>query len=290
MIRVPKEYTYIGVFLTLRCNFQCGYCINEGSDKLKRSRQELSKDQWINILNNLEINDDVPITIGGGEPTVHKGFYKIIDGINHPIDLLTNLEFDIIKFIHNVDPRKMFKQDNEAYKSIRASFHPEFMDIKETVAKAVILQNAGFHVGILPINHPNNTEANLQLCEEARKNKIYTFIKDYLGEYKGNIIGHFKYPEGLDGRPHVDVECRTQELLISPNANVFRCHRDLYADDTPIYNLMTTPNIVYKFKECDKFGRCNPCDLKMKVNRFLQMGSCSVEIKEKKINQEGFDA
>jgi sulfatase maturation enzyme AslB (radical SAM superfamily) len=288
MIEVPKEYAYIGVFLTLRCNFKCNYCINELSGTLQRSRKELTADMWVDVLNNLDIKHDIPITIGGGEPTVHKGFFKIVNKLNHPIDLLTNLEFDIIKFIHNVDPESMYYQDdNYAYKSIRVSFHPEFMDIKETIAKAVALQNAGFNIGILPINYPENTTANLQLCEEARKNQIYVFIKDFLGEYRGQMIGHYKYPEGLDGRYHNQVQCRTQELLISPTGDVFKCHRDLYMRQYPVCNLLDNPDLKYEFRKCDKYGYCNPCDLKLKVNRFLQMGSCSVEIK--KLNQEGFD-
>jgi MoaA/NifB/PqqE/SkfB family radical SAM enzyme len=247
----------------------------------------LNTEQWINCLNKLSINPDVPITIGGGEPTQHKDFYKIIKAIEHPIDLLTNLEFDIIKFVYNVDPAKMYSQDNDAYKSIRVSFHPEFMDVEETIAKAVALQDAGFNIGILPINHPENTESNLKLCEEGRKNKIYVFIKDFLGEYKGQMVGHYKYPNGLTGGQFVDVKCRTQELLISPNGNIFKCHRDLYVNENPVCNLMDNPEIKYEYRDCNKFGHCNPCDLKLKVNRFLQMGSCSVEVKKK--NQEGFD-
>jgi sulfatase maturation enzyme AslB (radical SAM superfamily) len=287
MIDVPVEYEYVGVFLTLRCNFKCKYCINEKSGRLVRARQELSTDEWITCLNKLSINPDVPITIGGGEPTQHRDFYKIISKIDHPIDLLTNLEFDIIKFIHNVDPVKMYSSTNDAYKSIRVSFHPEFMEIDETIAKCVDLQKAGFNIGILPINHPENTESNLQLCEEGRKNQIYVFIKDFLGEYKGQMVGHYKYPDGLIGNQHIRVDCRTQELLISPNGNIFRCHRDLYVNNNPIYNLMDNPEIEYKYRWCDKFGHCNPCDLKLKVNRFLQMGSCSVDIQKR--NTEGFD-
>lgn len=293
MIDVPQKYEYVGIFLTLKCNFKCNYCINEKSGRLIRARAELTGEEWVKTLNNLNIRQDVPITIGGGEPTQHPDFYKIIDNINHPVDLLTNLEFDIIKFIHNVDPVGMYSPDNEAYKSIRVSFHPEFMEIDETIAKAVALQEAGFNIGILPINHPENTEANLQLCEEGRKNQIYVFIKDFLGMYKGQMVGHYKYPDGLLGG-HAQgsmVQCRTQELLVSPNGSIFSCHRDLYTNKNSTANLTDNdPNIDFEYHLCDKFGYCNPCDLKLKVNRFLQMGSCSVDIKplEEK-NQEGFD-
>jgi hypothetical protein len=283
----PPEYNYLSVFLTLRCNFKCQYCVNEKSDRLIRARRELNAEEWIEGINRLDISDDIAVTISGGEPTMHKDFYKIMTGIDHPIDLLTNFEFDVIKFIHSVDPNKMFHCDIPGYKSVRASFHPDFMEIKEVVAKAVVLQDAGFNVGILPLNFPNSIEFNLKLAEEARKNKVYTFIKDYLGGYNGRMIGHYEYPDGLSGKKHDKVLCKTQELLISPSGEVFKCHRDLYADLFPVGSLLHNDfEIEYKYRECDNFGFCNPCDVKTKVNRFLKMGNCSVTILKKGENNE----
>ncbi|MBI5232727.1 MAG: radical SAM protein, partial [Deltaproteobacteria bacterium] len=34
------------------------------------------------------------------------------------------------------------------------------------------------------------------------------------------------------------------------------------------------------FRVCHVFGHCNPCDIKVKTNRFQQWGHTSVEIKE----------
>ncbi len=37
-----------------------------------------------------------------------------------------------------------------------------------------------------------------------------------------------------------------------------------------------------RFRECDVFGHCNPCDVKLKTNRFQEFGHTSVEIIEAK--------
>ncbi len=279
-IYLAQGFNYVAVFLTLRCNFSCKYCINDRGNDLVIHRKELNADQWIEGINRLVVSNDIAITMSGGEPTIHKDFYKIVQEIYHPIDLLTNFQFDVYDFINNVDPRKMFHNEIEGYKSVRVSFHPDFMSIKEVVSKAVALQDAGFHVGILPINFPHSTKFNLRLAEEARKNMVYTFIKDYLGEYEGKIVGHYKYPEAIDRKMHDEVLCRTNEVLISPSGQVYKCHRDMYTDEYPLGSLLYEDfKLRHKFRECSNYGFCNYCDIKNKVNRFLEMGACSVEIR-----------
>lgn len=279
-ILIPKEYNYISSFITLRCNFKCIYCINN-KDNLIRSRPELSGDFWISCLNSLTLSNDLPITISGGEATLHRDFYKIVNGINHPIDLLTNLEFNIYEFIKNVNPKSMYKSDNSSYKSIRVSYHPQFHKIEDLVFKAGMLQEYGFNVGIFPINYPDNIEQNMELAEEARKSRVYVFIKDYLGMYNGHLTGHFRYRDAVDGNTHGKVMCRTKELLIAPSGKVFKCHRDLYANEYDV------DDIAYKFRDCDNYGSCNYCDVKIKTNRFLNMGNSSVDIE--KCKKESWD-
>lgn len=280
LIAIPKSYNYVAVFLTLKCNFACTYCINTKGGRLSRVREELTAEQWDKCLGRLKIPCDIPITLSGGEPTTHLEFYDIIERLDHPIDLLTNLSFNEIDFIAKIDKRKMFRSNVEGYKSIRVSFHPDWMRIDKTIEKMKLLQNAGYHVGLFSLNFPSNTESNLKLAEEARKNKVYFFIKDYLGDYGEHLFGHFKYPKGMSRQNSKTVLCKTKELLIGPEGSIFRCHRDLYTNENPLGSLLDDSfEIEDEFRECNKYGFCNPCDIKLKTNRFLQMGSCSVEIK-----------
>ena len=277
-MKVPERYNYIAAFLTLRCNLGCTYCLNAVST-LAKERVELSGDKWIFGLNRLNIREDVPITLEGGEPTKHPDFYKIVEKVKHPIDILTNLQFDVDEFINKVDPVWFNKKRHLSYKSIRASFHPERMDLEVTLGKAVKLQNNGFNIGLFALNLPENIEQNMIMTEKAREEKIYFFIKDFLGKRDGRLFGHFKYPDALNGHKK-EVICKIKELLIAPDGNVYRCHRDLYADENSVTNLLLKNfQIEDIFRPCKVYGSCNPCDVKLKTNRFLEMGSCSVEVK-----------
>ena len=271
---------YIAAFLTLNCNLGCSYCINNDQE-LKRNRDEISSDQWIEGLNRLKIRPDLAITLEGGEPTSKKGVYEILEKVQHPLDLLTNLQFDVNEFIKNVDPKWLNRRDDvPGYKSIRASYHPEKMQLEDTIEKAVRLQNAGFKIGLFSLNIPESTEDNMRMAEAARENRIYFFIKDFLGERDGRLFGAFKYPNGLDGIAK-KADCRIKELLIDPQGDIYRCHKFLYQAKDPKDNLLNENlKIEYDFKPCNDYGFCNPCDLKLKTNRFLQMGTCSVEINE----------
>ena len=274
---LPKRYHYAEAYLTFRCNLNCSYCINKQSGLIMRN--ELTAEEWIKGINNINFGD-IPLTLGGGEPTLHKEFYKIIKGIRKDIrlDLLTNLTFDVEEFIKKVDVKRFSKRDIPIYKPIRVSYHAEKMDAKLLVRRVRILQDAGFGIGIFGLNHPNNTQDNMMISDLCRENNIYFFIKDFLGWYDKQLFGYYRYPQGLDGTKK-NCKCKPNILLIAPDGNIFRCHRDLYHNENPVENILTITKIENKFRKCDDYGVCNPCDIKLKTNRFLQMGSSDVEIK-----------
>ena len=281
-IKLPKRYNYAEAYLTFKCGLGCEYCIND-NDGIVRNRNELDADEWIESLNKINFGK-IPLTLGGGEPTTHNGFYDIVNGINKStkIDLLTNLQFNTKEFIKKVDPETFQKSRKPAYKSIRVSFHPDKMNTKSLVKKVNELNEEGYNIGIFGINHPRNTVANMQMSELARKNKIYFFIKDFLGEYKGKMFGYYKYPSALKKKNGIEVYCRTKELLIDPEGDVYNCHRDLYHKENAMENI-TDKNFLLNdaYRLCKNYGKCNPCDVKIKTNRFLHMGNCSVDILDK---------
>jgi len=270
-----KDFNYFEAYLTLRCNLGCSYCIND-NDGVVRNRPEMSAEEWGKYLNKINFGD-TPLTLGGGEPTQYPGFFELLDRIKleTQVDLLTNLQFDVTRFIDETSPLR-FSRKGKAYKSIRVSYHPEFHKPERLVDDVKTLQDAGYSIGIFGINHPRNLEANVQMSELAREKQIYFFIKDFLGEFDNQQFGYFRYPEALD-RLKKDALCRTKEVLVDSSGDIYKCHRDLYHDETPIGHISDgLPE--YKFRSCDKFGYCNPCDVKSKTNKFLEMGQCAVEI------------
>lgn len=274
---IPDRYNYAEIYLTFRCNLSCPYCINNVS-KIERKRNELTGKEWIPFLNSLEY--PCPLTFGGGEPTLHPDFYEIIRGLRPGIrvDLLSNLTFDVDVFLDEVSHRHFNMQGNNAYKSIRVSYHPKSMSPEELIRKARKIQDYGYSIGIFGTNYPENIEANVLMSELARQNMLYFFIKDFLGIYDTRLFGYYLYPKAVDGIPK-KCRCRNKEVLISPDGKIYRCHRDLYADENEIGNITDTVlPFNDDFRDCDKYGMCNYCDIKLKTNRFLNMGNCSVEI------------
>jgi radical SAM protein with 4Fe4S-binding SPASM domain len=279
MIPISPEVNYIELYFTLKCNLSCHYCINEHST-VKRHREELPVDRLIKAIERLDFSKHI-LTIGGGEPTVRKDFYDFVNNLPSrvSIDLLSNLQFDVEEFVNRVDRSRFSTGKTGAYKSIRISYHPSTMNPHALIEKAKYLQDNGFSIGIFGINHPGNTEANIEMSEIAREKQIYFFIKDFLGEFYGTKFGFYKYPDSVGQETLKSCKCRTHEMLIDPAGNVFKCHRDLYINEFLVGNI-TDESFVpeFTFRECSKYGDCNPCDVKVKTNRFLQMGKCAVDI------------
>ena len=274
-LKLP-EITYIGAFLSWQCNYNCAYCINRHG-KLKL-RKELKAQQWIEGLRRLDIDKKLmlPITFSGGEPSKHEGWLEIVKelGKEFYVDILTNLDFDVDRFMNTIPPGLL--QRKVPYACIRVSYHPGFSDIPQLLGKIKKMQGRGYSIGLFTIDHPEMAELTR---EQTDKYGIDFRLKEMLGEYKGRMYGRFKYPNALSKRSR-RIQCKSTELLIAPDGGIHKCHRDLYAGENQLGNLLDKDlKIEFKFRECEKFGQCNPCDHKIKNNRFQKYGACSVEIK-----------
>ncbi|MFH1245008.1 MAG: radical SAM protein, partial [Candidatus Omnitrophota bacterium] len=85
-IQIPLSYNYIGVFLTFDCNLRCSYCINHFNKNLKR-RERISGEEWVRYLNRIKSRPDLPVTLQGGEPTLHPGLIHIINNIKPELNI-----------------------------------------------------------------------------------------------------------------------------------------------------------------------------------------------------------
>jgi len=289
-IIIPETYKYMSAFLTMRCNLKCSYCLNTLNNEgdFKRTKfMEISGEKWVNALNRIESRLDLPITFTGGEPFLHKDFVYIINSLKHDlnIDVLTNLCFDdrrIDKFISEVDPQRI-KRDSP-YASIRVSYHPEQIGRGEKLVENVKkFQDAGFSIGMYYVAYPGTRESELvtQMQFRCLDAEIDFRRKDFTGKYKGELYGDYsKHPNSILQEKTFPVLCRTSELLMGPNAGVYRCHRDLYHEEFSVGNL-TNPSFEIQdvFRKCDLYGRCDPCDVKVKTNYKQRLEHTSVEVK-----------
>lgn len=278
-IQIPAEYNYIGIFLTFACDLRCSYCINYFERKVIK-RKNISGKDWVEGLNRIVSRDDLPVTLQGGEPSLHRDFIYIINNLKPElnIDILTNLQFDVEEFIDKVNPNRIKR--NAPYASIRVSYHPEQMDLDEMIKRSLRILEANFSIGIWAVTHPKYKNVLLEAQNRCQKLGIDFRMKEFLGEFNGRLYGTYKYAGACDKKFRKNAQCRTTELLIDSEGNIFSCHADLYAETNSIgYLLDPDFKIEYKFRDCSNFGYCNPCDIKIKTNRFQQYGHTSVDIK-----------
>ena len=225
-IVIPESHNYIAAFLTLACNLRCSYCINKyETGHLEKNR--LNGEQWVEGLDRIVSRDDLPITLQGGEPSLHPDFPYILNNVKRGlnIDILTNLQFDIEKFMQHVDPDRIKRK--APYASIRVSYHPQTMKLEPLVQKVLRMQEAGYSIGIWGVLHPAQEKEILAAQEYAKGKGIDFRTKEFLGMHDGKMYGMMKYEGACDQKFEKEVLCRTTELIVGPNGGIYRCHSDL---------------------------------------------------------------
>ena len=281
------DHNYVAFFLSFACNLKCPYCINlhdNGSRQEQAKRHYMSAQDWIKAADRLTLRADLPLTLQGGEPTLYPGFYRFVNEVKPEIkmDLMTNLMFDVDAFIANVPVARFTRE--APYAAIRVSYHPGQNDIDGLIKKTLRLQDAGFRIGLYGIEHPD--AAISRHIHEVRERCLGLGLdfrtKEFLGEHDGTMHGTFKYEGCVAGESTRSCECRTTEILVDPSGHVFRCHSDLYRGRTPVARILDadfSEETIEEFRECESYGECNPCDVKVKTNRFQIFGHTSVEIR-----------
>jgi len=274
-LRLPVTTNYVAAFLTFDCPQHCPYCIVK-HDKFKY-RKAMDGDDWVTALTRIQSSVSLPVTLQGGEPTAHQEFYDITNELlSGQYDLLTSLSFDVAKFMEEVSSY-LFKR-NAPYASIRASYHPNETSLESFIYKVLCLQRYGYQVGVYMVTHPKWDEVREALASVCKELDIDYRNKDFLGEWKGLVYGTYAYPGSVKGELK-RCECKGSELLIAPDGYVFKCHSDLYANEYPIGHILDKDfRVTNKYRECYKFGSCNPCDVKITNDRFQKFGHCSVKI------------
>lgn len=278
-IQIPPHYNYIAAFLTFACNLKCTYCINHFEQNIIK-RKTISGKEWVEGLNRIISREDLPITLQGGEPSLHPDFYYIINNLRPElnIDILTNLQFDVQEFMSKVKPDRVKRKS--PYASIRVSYHPQTMELEEVIEKTLKMLQRDYSIGIWAVTHPHYEKKIREAQERCQKLGIDFRLKEFLGEDEGKMHGTYRYAGACDKKFKKNVECRTTEFLLDSRGHVFRCHSDLYAGIDVIGDLFDPDfQLDDKFRPCDHFGHCNPCDIKVKTNRFQEFGHTSVEIR-----------
>jgi len=289
----PKdEQNYVAFFLTMACNLQCPYCINLHDKETRsapRRQPPMDADQWVLAANRLVLRDDLPLTLQGGEPTLAPSFFRLVNAARQDIkmDLMTNLMFDVEAFIANVPVWRFTRE--APYAAIRVSYHPGQNSLDDLIVKTLRLQEAGFRIGLYGIEHPDPAaHAHIMQAKDRCLQLGLDFrTKEFLGSFDGKMYGTFKYDQCVSGEIEQACDCRTTEILVDQAGLVYRCHADLYDARDPIAHILDpdfNEESIDQFRSCEHYGTCNPCDVKVKTNRFQVFGHTSVEINNVRAN------
>ena len=212
MLRLPDSLNYIGVFLTLECNLNCVYCINDPEQMGRRDtlfpiqaksvRKGLSPAEWAAGLRRIPFRPDLPITLQGGEPMLYwggKGLGLLLEEIPHYCDVLTNFASRPEVFSRNLKGQHAKLQRDAPYPSIRVSYHADEMNrtwkgrgFAELVDRCAALKDHGFRVspvkadsdvGIYMVEHPDNVET--PEMKAAYEGRVPFEHKEFLGVHEG---------------------------------------------------------------------------------------------------------
>ncbi len=284
-IVVSESYDYIGIYLTNKCHLNCDYCITAhyGSGFQNECIEYLSPVQWIESLNRLVLPADVPITLQGGEPFLYKGIWEILEGLRHKIDILTALPPFLTREHFLKLKTLQWNKRKAPYPTIRVSYHKGQHDYRELIRRI-----AGFNdilsIGLYCLEHPSCKEEEIAEVERlGKKFGVEVRRKQFLGCWNGKLYGTFKYPDACTGKRNgLSVKCRNTVVPVAPNGDVYRCHSDMYfrRQSLKIGSILDKGlEIKNKYYNCNNYGTCSECDVKIKTNRYQVYGYTSVDIK-----------
>lgn len=125
------------IHLTEVCNYNCSYCNLHNMNRYDK----IDYDKLFSV----EYPSNTRAFILGGEPTVDKNLFELIEKLNehqiYDIDIQTNLSTNIQKIIEKLQEKKL----NVKFFS---SFHNEFADFKTFITKNKFLVESGYYGGI----------------------------------------------------------------------------------------------------------------------------------------------
>ena len=169
IIKLPHHLllgnSYWAAFITMLCTGNCKYCIQTlspeefHSAKFEYEKDSLELEEWLRFFNNIQKYKNYPLSIIGGEPTIHKDFYELVNGLNeYYITTTSNLVSPIFNspkiFADSILNKNLF-------------FEGKVYGKVSKTAKG--LGGFGFDPIFIPNSIPNKTFAELTTEE---KNKI----------------------------------------------------------------------------------------------------------------------
>jgi len=208
-------------YLTLRCNLACAFCSN-GHDIAKY--REMTAGEWISHIAFFGTRD---VVFTGGEPTLHKDFYQVINGLarTHEMTVYTNCKESLATSMLPCTPRLL---------TFRCSCHAQTVEeAAKWIEHVTAIRGGGYRVFWTTVH-----------CPPA--------VLDVLKPH-GITVDEPQYaPEAMDA----PVKCHLPRRLVAPDGKRYHCVGKLVKGDPSgrvPYNSVDTV-------QCDTPGLCAACD------------------------------
>jgi len=231
----------IRIYLTFNCNLNCPYCVNKFHGSI-HPFNIISGNEWIKIIN----REKRDVILTGGEPTLHRDFIDIINGINPNlhIKVYTNLKWSD-KFLSEYITK--VKRPVKFY----ASYHISSGNPKKFLYVLNKLKKAGKFRGFVHTVCSDN--------KKAKELKRFFAGQDVKLAVDDNQYDMF---EGCSKKFKKKVNCANKIFLIAPNGVRFRCLSYMLRNKQPLENLKSERLSDALFSdECTDYGYCAPCDM-----------------------------
>ena len=242
--------------LTRNCNLFCKHCLNNSGKKVDN---ELTKQEVIDLINELSLSGVQEIRFTGGEPLLFKGIYEIIN-CAHNNGLRTSLGTNATLITKDIAFNLKKSGLNNAVVSLDGT--PKIHDsirgkgnFEKSMRGLNYLIETGIDVRVNSVIMKNNIKEVIELAKLLNKQGIKLFIRQFLStgrgknlenyslnssEYKDvkkilslelseNVQGHnLKNNNGTVSRIPLEFEissCRAGQrtMCITPEGNIFPC-------------------------------------------------------------------
>lgn len=233
---------HLHCYLTLRCNYNCYFCVNKQFGIYNAPTIERTGNEWVTYLNKLYNLGE--LFLQGGEPFLHIDTVDIINNLHaFNITIFTNLphhKMDEIKKIKPGDNNIIFKVSYHPLDDKRSinQFCVDYKKIPDGIKKAV-------HVIDIP-------EVSYSLSARAfQRYGIYLGREDVSLKTPYNIIG-----KDVNTKT---VMCNSHMEIVAPNMTVYRCLGLMIRGINDYTKQLNKYDFTAGFERCDYYGICGQC-------------------------------
>ncbi|MDD3312389.1 glycosyltransferase [Pseudodesulfovibrio sp.] len=228
------------IYLTLACNLNCPYCVNEKTRGVDKRRKPATADAWAEAIN----REGRPVVFTGGEPFLFRDLPGLVNRIDPrlSVSVYTNLSLDV------ADQLRAMTREVRFYASWHAHQQPD-RDIFLRNART-ILDNPRLALTAHAIEAHENQRTLASDVDHFREQGLPIDVDVDQRDFEGCLRDA--------GR---DALCRKRIHLIDPEGDRYQCVSRLMRRDRPMENIFSHPlreDICVDL--CPDYGLCAPCD------------------------------